>query len=133
MSRRRGRETALQVLFQLDMTGEAADPGPVLDRWGEEFAVPAEDLSFARELVQGTLAHRTEIDEKLARIAAGWHLERMANVDRNVLRLTAFEILFRPDIPRPVSLNEGIELAKLFGGNDSAKFVNGVLDKLVGD
>lgn len=131
MIRRQARETALQVLYQLEMTQEKADPGQIVKRWAGEFSLPETSLNFAEELVRGTLEHLEEIDNKVSSLAEGWHLERMANVDRNVLRLAAFEILYRPDIPGRVSINEAIELAKRFGGDDSAKFVNGILDKLV--
>lgn len=132
MIRRQARETVIQVLFQLDLNGEA-DPDSVLNRWAAEFALPGPSLGFARELLLGTLAHKEAIDALLARLSAGWPLERMANVDRNILRLAAFEILKRPDIPGRVSLNEAIELAKRFSGEESAKFVNGILDKLLAD
>lgn len=133
MSRRLARETALQVLFQLDITGEHNDLPLIINRWAEEFAVPESSIPFARKLVEGTLANKEAIDQKISAFAKDWSLERMAVVDRNLLRLSAFEILFCPDIPGRVTLNEAIELAKSFGGADSAKFINGILDKLTGD
>ncbi|MHB8124073.1 MAG: transcription antitermination factor NusB [Desulfitobacteriaceae bacterium] len=131
MSRRLARETALQVLFQLDFTKE----NPELDRtvaiWGEEFAVPKSSIAFAQELIRGTVEHLAEIDQKIAAFSEGWTIDRMANVDRNLMRLAAYEIFYRNDIPERVSLNEAIELAKRFGGDESAKFINGILDRLV--
>ena len=131
MSRRLARETALQVLFQKDLTKDELLTAETVERWAEEFGVPEASRAFARELVEGTLNNITVIDEKIASFAQDWTLNRMAYVDRNVMRLAAYEILFCPDIPGRVSLNEAIELAKCFGGEDSAKFVNGILDKVV--
>lgn len=131
MSRRLARETALQVLFQRDLTSEQLDITETVQRWAGEFAIPEASIVFAQELVNGTITHGEEIDKKISSFAQDWTIDRMANVDRNVMRLATYEILFRPDIPGRVSLNEAIELAKRFGGEESAKFVNGILDKIV--
>ena len=131
MSRRLARETALQVLYQVDVTGDKSDIEAALKKWGEEFAVPQNGLAFAHNLVRGTLEFREQIDERLNGLAKGWSTERMATVDRNLLRLAAYEILYCNDIPDKVSVNEAIELAKSFGGQDSTKFVNGILDQLI--
>lgn len=131
MSRRLARETALQVLFERDLTKESLNPVEMVDRWATEFVVPEVSRTFAHELVDGTIAHQVEIDQTIAAIAQDWTLNRMANVDRNVMRLATYEVLFCPDIPGRVSLNEAIELAKRFGGEESAKFVNGILDRVV--
>jgi len=131
LSRRLARETALQVLFQRDVTKEPLNTKEALQRWTAEFAVPEASGIFAQELVDGTIAHQSEIDQTIASFAQDWTISRMAVVDRNVMRLATYEILFRSDIPSRVSLNEAIELAKRFGGEDSAKFINGILDKIV--
>lgn len=131
MSRRLARETALQVLFQRDLTKEPLIIAEQVQRWAEEFVVPEASKDFALELVEGTIAHQEEIDQTIASFAQEWTIDRMAKVDRNVMRLAAYEILFRSDIPGRVSLNEGIELAKRFGGEESAKFVNGILDRII--
>ena len=131
MSRRLARETALQVLFQRDYTKESLITVEAVQRWAAEFVVPEASIPFAQELVDGTIAHQDEIDQTIAAFAQDWTISRMANVDRNVMRLATYEILFRPDIPGRVSLNEAIELAKRFGGEESAKFVNGILDRVV--
>lgn len=131
MSRRLARETALQVLYQRDLTSEPLDIPATVERWAGEFAVPEASINFAQELVDGTITHQAEIDQKISSFAQDWTISRMAHVDRNLIRLAAYEILFRPDIPGRVSLNEAIELAKRFGGEESAKFVNGILDKIV--
>lgn len=132
MSRRLARETALQVLFQRDLTKEPLITAEEVQKWASEFKVPEASRGFAQELVDGTLAHLSEIDQQIAAFAEDWSISRMANVDRNVMRLATYEILFRQDIPSRVSLNEAIELAKRFGGEESAKFVNGILDRIVG-
>ncbi|HWQ41661.1 MAG TPA: transcription antitermination factor NusB [Desulfosporosinus sp.] len=131
MSRRLARETALQVLFQRDLTKETLNTVEIVDCWAAEFVVPEASRPFAQGLVDGTIAHQAEIDQTIASFAQDWTLNRMANVDRNVMRLATYEILFCPDIPGRVSLNEAIELAKRFGGEESAKFVNGILDRVV--
>ncbi|MGI6119000.1 MAG: transcription antitermination factor NusB [Desulfosporosinus sp.] len=130
MSRRLARETALQVLFQRDLTKEPLISAEEVQRWAMEFAVPEPSRKFAQELVDGTILHQNEIDQTIASFAQDWTLSRMANVDRNVMRLATYEILFCPDIPERVSLNEAIELAKRYGGEESAKFVNGILDRV---
>ncbi|SHI17299.1 transcription antitermination factor NusB [Desulfosporosinus lacus] len=131
MSRRLARETALQVLFQRDLTKEPFIIAEEIQRWAKEFVVPEPSKDFAQELVEGTIAHQEQIDQTIASFAQDWTINRMAKVDRNVMRLATYEILFRSDIPGRVSLNEAIELAKRFGGEESAKFVNGILDRIV--
>jgi transcription antitermination protein NusB len=131
LSRRLARETALQVLFQRDLTKEHLMTSTEIQRWSNEFEIPESSKVFAQELVDETIAHMDEIDKTISSFAQDWAIKRMANVDRNVMRLATYEILFRPDIPGRVSLNEAIELAKRFGGEESAKFVNGILDRIV--
>ncbi|KJR48630.1 Transcription termination protein NusB [Desulfosporosinus sp. I2] len=131
MSRRLARETALQVLFQRDLTKEPLSSAQEVQRWAEEFEVPEPSRAFAQQLVDGTLEHLPEIDQKIASFAQDWSIDRMAKVDRNVMRLATYEVLFCSDIPGRVTLNEAIELAKRFGGEESAKFVNGILDRIV--
>ena len=115
MSRRLARETALQVLFQRDLTKEALITAEIVERWAAEFVVPEASRPFAQELVDGTIAHQTEIDQMIESYAQDWTLSRMANVDRNVMRLATYEILFCKDIPGRVTLNEAIELASDLG------------------
>jgi len=135
MSRRATRELALKVLFQVDVG--RADPVRALeytarqqqqgldDEGGSELT-PA-DISFAAELVRGALDHLPEIDRTISEHAREWSIERMANIDRNVLRLAIYEMTYRDDIPVSVSINEAVELAKKFGTEDSGRFVNGIL------
>lgn len=131
MSRRLARETALQVLYQVDVTGETEEIDKILHNWASEFALTDKSLEFAKRLVEGTIEKKKEIDEKIAVTAREWALDRMNTVDRNLMRLAIFEMMYDPDTPQKVTLNEAIEIAKRFGGDDSAKFINGILDKLM--
>lgn len=129
MGRRQAREAALQVLYQVDVGG--ADPEKALVHVEQATGIAPEDLCFARELVTGTLAHRVALDRVIACFSRDWELTRMAAVDRNIMRLALFEIFHREDIPHRVSVNEAVELAKVFGGEDSSRFVNGILGQVV--
>jgi N utilization substance protein B len=86
--------------------------------------------TYARELVEGTLAHREEIDDLIARHTERWHFSRIALVERNILRMATYEFIFRKEIPEKVILNEAIEIAKQYGSEDSGRFINGILDKI---
>lgn len=131
MSRRQGRELAMKVLYQRDV-GQA-DPEEALAYLCAEEAADQEVAAFAAELVQGVLRQLPNIDRRIAAYARDWRLERLASVDRNILRLATYEVLYRPDVPASVAINEAVELAKAYGGEDSAKFINGVLGQLVRD
>jgi N utilization substance protein B len=131
MSRRTARETALQVLFQIDITGEADNRNEIIKNWAAEFAVSEKSLRFIHDLVEGTLRCKDEIDDKIALTAHEWALDRMNTVDRNLMRLAIYEMSFCRETPQRVVLNEAIEIAKRFGGEDSARFINGILDKLM--
>jgi transcription antitermination factor NusB len=126
------REYALQVLYKLDITHDK-DPEVVLANFwlmGVEEEVEESVKVFAAELVKGVLSNLESIDKDISQYATNWKLERMAVVDRNILRLSAYELLFKEDIPPKVSINEAVELAKKYSEPKSAKFVNGVLDKI---
>ena len=126
--RTRARELALQFLYQIDMRGQEIEgdlDSFLADEEGDRTAV-----EFAKLLVRGTLEHRDTIDERIQSVVQNWEIGRMAVVDRNVLRLATFELLFRDDIPPKVSINEAIELGKRFSTQNSGGFVNGVLDKV---
>lgn len=118
----------MQILFQYDIHGK---PG----LWLEEFWKPLKDdqesRAFAEELVAGVLEHKKELDELIGRYATNWKVSRMQVVDRNILRLGAYELRWLDDMPAKVTMNEAIELAKDFGDDDAAKFVNGILDKVL--
>lgn len=144
--RRKGREMALEILYQVDLGGSEAraalaryDPverhATQVEESGEPDPVDADDLraafDYARELVEGTLERREEIDELIVSQAENWRLERMPAVDRNVLRLAVYELLEEPEVPKVVVLDEAIELSKLYGSEQSGAFVNGLLDGLL--
>jgi N utilization substance protein B len=126
--RSRAREVALQLLFQRDHN-VAVDRERLLRFVHDRLRDPSLE-GFCLKLYDGMLEHREEIDRRLSAAAENWRLTRMAAVDRNVLRLGAFELLFTPDTPAGVVLDEAIELARRFGSADSSAFVNGVLDRL---
>lgn len=132
--RRRARECALQILYQLDVGGHlGADPDvrPEMERYWDSFdPVSPEARAFAERLVTGVAERVEELDRVLNDASSNWKLGRMAKVDRNLLRLAAYEILHCADIPRSASINEAIEIGKRFSSGDSASFVNGILDRL---
>ena len=127
--RTKARECALQILYQVDITGgEAASA--IKDFWETKGKFEDAVKDFARTLVMGTLEKLVKIDKVISSYATNWQLDRMAKVDRNILRLGTFELLFVADIPDKVSINDAVEMAKKFGDKESSKFVNGVLDKI---
>ncbi|MFP2930394.1 transcription antitermination factor NusB [Pyxidicoccus sp. 3LG] len=130
-ARRTGRERALQALYQLEMA-PATVAEALESAWtaSEETKRDPDAVRFARELVEGVQAHREEIDQLIERHSHNWRLDRMSRIDRNVLRLGIFELKYRPDIPRKVSINEAVELGKNFGTEESSAFVNGLLDRV---
>ncbi len=131
--RTQAREFAVQFLYQLDITRRDIDSS-LVDFWqNSEEEVSDEVKNFASELIKGTIDNLSALDKKLSQHATNWQLERMAVVDRNILRLGAFELLFRADIPPKVSINEAVDLAKKYSGLEAGKFVNGILDKLKSD
>ncbi|MGG4490102.1 transcription antitermination factor NusB [Metabacillus idriensis] len=124
MKRRLAREKALQALFQIDVSD--IDPKEAMSH-----ALDGEDLDeFMTALVLGTIEHMAEIDEQIKPHLVKWKLERLANVDRSVLRLAVYEMMYIEEIPVNVTLDEAIELAKTFGDDQSPKFINGVLSNI---
>ncbi len=153
--RREARERAVQFLFQHDLNppdnlelelatfwnsqrAAAIEDEKGSAKWGEVTELPpptveeAEMRLFAEPLIRGTLEHRDAIDEKIKSHAKNWEFHRIATVDRNILRLAIYEMLWREDIPPVVSINEAVDIAKKFSTQDSGKFVNGILDKIKG-
>jgi N utilization substance protein B len=139
--RRRAREFALQALYAADI---AAQSGPVAltGLWMgrledtdavDDAPVTPDETEFAQEIVRGVLEDKDEIDQRIEAASLNWRLARMPAVDRNILRIGAFELTHRGDIPASVSINEAIELAKRFGGAESRAFVNGILDRIAGE
>jgi len=125
------RELALQVLYQIDITKDRYD-ATLENFWkmDHENDISEEIKIFTEELVKGVSENIKAIDDKIAGYATNWELTRMAVVDRNILRMAGFELVFRKDIPPKVSINEAVELAKKYSGAASGKFVNGILDKI---
>lgn len=132
MKRRKSREYALQMLFQLDFTGKKINGKDFEDFWSDK-KEDRDIRQFTEELVKGTLMHLDEIDRKIESVTENWILERMAVVDRVILRFAAFEILYRKDIPSAVTINEALEIAKKFSSSEAPPFLNGVLDRLAKD
>jgi len=154
--RRDARERAVQFLFQYDLNrpdgledalntfwdsqrASAIAEDKADARWGEKFELPpvsAEETQmrlFAEPLIRGVLDKQKDLDTAIVKHAKNWELHRMAVVDRNILRLALYEMLFRDDIPPVVSINEAVDIAKKFSTEDSGKFVNGILDKVKGE
>ena len=127
--RRKAREIALQFLYQLEQN-DASDPGPYEAEFWARHPLDDEARAFASALVYGTKRHQAPIDSRLAESIEHWDLDRMAVVDRNILRLAVYELLFEPAIPAKVTINEAIEIAKKFGTAESSRFINGVLDRI---
>ncbi len=124
--RRKARELALQLLYQNDLAGTRADE--MFERTSEFVDASPEVKEYASRLVLGTLEHRDELDAKLSERSEHWRLGRMAAVDRNLLRLGLYELLFESETPHAVVIDEAVEIAKKFSTPSSAPFVNGVLD-----
>jgi len=127
--RRKAREVALQFLYQLDLQGEA-DPAPHGAEFWARHPLDEDVHEFADAIVRGTKTRQDEIDTIIARFTEHWDLERMAVVDRNILRLAVYELGWRADTPPKVVINEAIEIAKKFGTRESSRFINGILDRV---
>ncbi len=127
--RTQSREIALQILYQVEM-----NPEPIKDLfdsyWENNKDLTDEVRIFSEKLVNGTLEHVQALDEIITKAADNWVLDRMAVIDRNILRLGAYELLHCDDIPPKVAINEAVNIAKKFSQEESGKFVNGVLDKI---
>lgn len=130
-ARSQARESALQMLYALEVCGAGVEQ--VIHDFWREAPGDAEGREFADRLVRGVAADLEELDRRLGAASRHWRLERMARVDRNVLRLATWELLRAPETPRAVVLDEAVELAKRFGTADSGAFVNGVLVKVAED
>jgi N utilization substance protein B len=127
--RRAAREQALRWLYEIDV-GKTPVEEAIADA---QMELGEEGLAFARELLHGVIANVKSIDASIGRYAKDWSLDRMPAVDRNILRLAIFEIIHRPDVPPSVSVDEAVELAKMYSTAESSKFVNGVLGSLLRD
>jgi N utilization substance protein B len=127
--RRDGREAAIQFLYQVD-SYKPAQLDEALAAFWKQSEVKPNVRDFANDLLKGALPKLPEVDAKIRTLADNWDFERLAMVDRNILRLAVYEMLFRPEIPPVVSINEAIEIAKKFSSAESGAFVNGLLDKV---
>jgi N utilization substance protein B len=123
--RHKARIIALQALYEVDSV--ARPPETVIERLLAEAGLPEEISGFSRDLVSGTIKNMKEIDRNIKKYAPAYPVDQLAIIDRNILRLAIFEILFDNKVPVKVAVNEAVELAKAFGGGSSAKFINGVL------
>src|SRR4030066_2340748 len=128
--RRKSREYALQMLYQYDVSHQSAG---LADGFWEDKEVLDNIMEFANNLVDGVIKNLDKIDDKIRLSASNWSIDRMAVVDRNILRMSIFELFYIKDIPVKVTLNEAIEIAKRFGEEESGSFVNGILDRIVRD
>jgi transcription antitermination factor NusB len=127
--RRKAREVALQLLYQLDLQGES-NPEPHLAEFWTRHPVDPEAREFADMLIRGTKLHERKIDEIISQSAQNWELDRMAVVDRNILRQGIFELLWMDEVPPKVAINEALEVAKKFSTHESSRFINGILDRI---
>ncbi|MCL0080994.1 transcription antitermination factor NusB [Peptococcaceae bacterium] len=131
MSRRQAREVAMQILFGIDFSKTEIDRA--FEYAVTEFKVPTKEQRFTRELLEGTLKHQSQLDTVIESLSRNWDLKRLSAVDRNIIRLALYEIFYRHEIPPAVSVNEAVELAKVFGNDQSGSFVNGILGRVVED
>lgn len=130
-ARRSGREAALQMLFQLEAS--SVMPDQAIELFWRTFEADPEGRPYADSCLRGVAENLAKIDERITTASKNWRLERMSRVDRNLLRLGTYELIFREDVPRAVILDEAVELAKSFGTDESPSFVNGVLDRIAND
>jgi N utilization substance protein B len=126
--RRKARESALQILYQLEF--ETAEPDQAVRAHWRKKRVPETTKEYSRWLVHGILEHREELDETIQKISTHWRIARMGLIDRNILRLAAFELLYAKPTAPAIVINEAIEIAKKFSSPEAATFVNGILDAL---
>lgn len=127
--RRRAREAAIKIIYQVEMSGYA--PDECIKTYWENNNEGEDIREFANFLARGVLVHLKDIDENIERISSNWPVKRMHKVDLNILRLAVFEMFYTTGIPNKVTINEAIELAKKFGTEESKTFVNGILGKLL--
>ena len=131
--RRKSRELALQFFFGHDFQGRSCEQGDLqqeLELFTTHFDTGKKSLAYAEEIIRGVCGHWDELDELLARHAHNWRMERMAAVDRNVLRIAAWEMLYNEEVPPQVAINEALEIAKRYSNADAVAFINGILDSL---
>jgi N utilization substance protein B len=123
----------MQSLYEWDFFAGKRSASEIIDRNLKEFAPKLDEKEFAKQIVEGVVEHQAEIDAIITKFAPDWPLAKITTVDRNVLRIASYELMFNFEIPSKVAINEAIELAKTFGGESSGKFVNGVLGAIYRD
>lgn len=128
--RRKARTIALEIIYQKEITNYPLDEIIKNRLRMGEYEIPSE---FSMSLVRGVLNHQEELDDLISNYADNWALDRMPLLDRNIIKISLYEMLYEQDIPFSVSINEAVELAKIFGTEDSRKFVNGVLGKIASE
>jgi transcription antitermination factor NusB len=126
--RRRARELAIQVLFHMEYN--PGDPGESFDRVCESFGPPKEVRAYSREVVLGVWEKKADLDRLIRKSSKNWRVERMTRVDRNILRIAIYEVVYRKDVPPKVSIDEAVELGKRYGTEESGAFINGILDHI---
>ncbi|HPQ43787.1 MAG TPA: transcription antitermination factor NusB [Syntrophales bacterium] len=126
--RRKAREIALQVLYQIDVS--QIDVDEAIELFRDNFGMPQESVDFSTQLITCTREHITEIDDLIKTCSEHWSLERMSTVDKNILRMAVYEFLYCDDIPPKVTLNEAIDIGKHYGSDNSGSFINGILDAM---
>ncbi len=131
MSRRLARQIAFQTLFQMDLS--KADAEQALEQRLADANLSPRDLQYVQTVVRGVTQQVTALDAQIRDVSRGWQVHRLASIDRSILRLAIFEIVFMDDIPVRVAINEAVELAKAFGDQDSPAFVNGLLGTVARD
>lgn len=126
--RRKSREHTLKILYRRDITNENIDE--IIKNYWKENNINSRITEFSEELARGAVNNLKEIDRYIEKTSENWTLDRIGVIDRNILRMAVYELLFMKDVPPKVTINEAIEIAKKFGTDDSADFINGILDKI---
>lgn len=126
--RTKARELALQILYQIDIKETSFEP--IMETFWKENIVFPDIKEFCEHLVKGVILYKEKIDNLIIKQVYNWEIQRLSVIDRNILRLGIFELKYLNDIPRKVTINESINLAKKYGTEDSGKFINGILDKI---
>ncbi|MBT8357369.1 MAG: transcription antitermination factor NusB [Deltaproteobacteria bacterium] len=127
-NRRRSRELAMQALFFMDVNRNISDE--MVDRFCDGFNPPLSERPFFLELVKGVISTLDKLDSIIERFSKNWRMSRMSPVDRNIMRIAAYEIIFCSDIPSKVSINEAVDIGKKFGTEESGAFINGIIDSI---
>ena len=135
MKRRDAREYALQFLYGIDFLGSFKDDAGRIEKalsdfWTDNHEGDQNIRAFAKKIITGTINNLEEIDAVIQKTAEKWKIDRMASIDRNIMRFATYELLFMKDIPNAVSINEALEIAKKYSAAESAAFINGILDRI---